>query len=392
MGEDVQRLLGALARLFAALFPPAPPDIRAALIAFQYQAVRRQIPSLHLTALVNVGIVIAVLWQQGAPLLFYAWMPIVGAFNVYRILLWRRRQRSTAVPADAARFLRNSSLAAFGSVAAISAYSAWSYRLGLFPHPVLIPVSLAFGAFSIAHGLASMRPAASGAIAVGIFPSAAVMIAGGDFLSLCLGVSAASVALLQLRFLAEHQRHVRATLTLQQEVEQLASRDALTGLLNRRAFRTTYERAVAAADGRHRALLVLDIDHFKSINDRHGHDAGDRVLFEFAALLASAAGEGDVVGRFGGEEFVMLAAGATPGDAAALAARMAQRVAAHDFHAAGCSVEHVTVSIGIHPIDPAAPGFDAAFAQADAALYAAKADGRNCVRISDGAARHSGAG
>lgn len=88
----------------------------------------------------------------------------------------------------------------------------------------------------------------------------------------------------------------------------------------------------------------------------------------------------------------MLAARATPGDAAAFAARLAQRVAAHDFRAAGCSVDRVTVSIGVHSIKPSAVEFDAAFAQADAALYAAKAGGRNCVRISGEAARRSGAG
>ena len=367
-------------RLHERLFPPPPADIRAALVDFQYQAIRRQIPSLHLTALVNVGIVIAVLWQQGAPPALYAWMPVVGLFNLQRIWLWRRRQRTAAVPANAARVLRNSSLAACGSVAAISLYSVWSFALGLFPYPVLIPVSVAFGSFAIAHGLASMRPAASGAIAVGIFPSAAAMIVSGDFLSICLGFSAASVALLQLRFLAEHQQHVRATLALQQAVEQLASRDALTGLLNRRAFRAACERLLTMPGDEPRALLVLDIDHFKSINDRHGHDAGDRVLFAFAALVAAACRDGDVAARFGGEEFVMLIGAATPDDAAEFATQLGTAVAAHDFRSVGCPVERVTVSIGFHQLDPPVTDFDAAFAEADAALYAAKAAGRNCVR------------
>ena len=368
----------SIMRLYERLFPPPTADIRAALIVFQYQAIRRQIPSLHLTALVNVGIVIAVLWQQGAPPALYAWMPVVGLFNLHRIWLWWGRQRTAAVSANAARVLRNSSLAAAGSVAAISLYSVWSYSLALFPYPVLIPVSVAFGSFAIAHGLASMRRAASAAIALGIFPSAAAMIVSGDFLSICLGVSAASVALLQLRFLAEHQQHVRATLTLQQAIEQLASRDALTGLLNRRAFRAAYERT-ATVDGAlpHQALLVLDIDHFKAINDRFGHDVGDRVLFQFAALIAAAGRDGDVAGRFGGEEFVLLTRAATMGAASAFAERLARSIAAHDFRAPGCPVERVTASIGVAP---AAADFDAAFMRADAALYAAKAAGRNCVR------------
>lgn len=363
------------------LFPPAPPGIADALLRFQYQAVRRQIPSLHLTALVNVGIVMGVLWHIGAPAVHYAWMPIVGAFNIYRILLWRAQ--GEAAPAHAARFLRHSSLAAVLSVGGISAYSVWSYLLGVSPYPVLIPVSLAFGSFSIAHGLASMRPAASTVIAIGIFPSAAVMLVSGDFLSICLGTSAATVAILQLRFLAEHQSHIRATLALQQEVEQLANRDGLTGLMNRRAFLAAWDALEPAPPGRVRALLALDIDHFKTINDRHGHDAGDRVLFQFAALVAAAARGQDFAARFGGEEFVLLAEAAGEAELEVFADRLCRMIAAHDFRVQGCPVEHVTVSIGLQHLGRGIGNFDAAYTRADVALYAAKAAGRNRVNIAD---------
>ena len=366
-----------LARLSDRIFPPAPEPIRAALVAFQYQAVRRQIPSLHLAALFNISIVMVVLWDQGAPLAAYAWMPAVGLLNIHRLLLWRQRSGDdVVVPADAARTLRNSSRVALASVAGISFYSAWSYWLGLFPYPLLIPVSVTFGSFSIAHCLASLRPAASGSIVIGIVPTSLVMIASGDFLSLCIGASAVSVSLLQLRLLAEHERHILATLTLQREVEQLANRDGLTGLLNRRAFIAAYERAVFDPGAPPRALLVLDIDHFKRVNDCHGHDVGDRVLLTFSGLLRAACGDGDAAGRFGGEEFVMLVAA---GDSRAFATHLGQRIARHDFRHAECPVERVTVSIGVHPVDRETAGFDTAFARADAALYAAKTAGRNRV-------------
>lgn len=365
-----------LARLLDRIFPPAPEPIRGALVEFQYQAVRRQIPSLHLAALFNLAIVMGVLWDQGAPLASYAWMPVVGLLNVHRLLLWRRRALDVSVPADAARTLRNSSIAALVSVAGISLYSAWSYWLEIFPYPLLIPVSVTFGSFSIAHCLASLRPAAASCIVVGIVPTSAVMIARGDFLSLCIGASAISVSLLQLRMLSEYERHILATLRLQREVEQLANSDGLTGLLNRRAFIAAYERAFADPGGPPRALLVLDIDHFKHVNDRHGHDVGDRVLLRFSALIRAACGDADSAGRFGGEEFIMLVAA---GDGSAFAARLGRSIAGHDFRHAECPVERVTVSIGVHPVDRAAPEFDAAFARADAALYAAKAAGRNRV-------------
>ncbi|MFC3714457.1 GGDEF domain-containing protein [Sphingoaurantiacus capsulatus] len=376
-------------RWLDALFPPPPAELRDALVRFQYHAVRRQIPSLHLTALVNVCIVMAVLWHTGSPVYHYAWMPLVGAFNLHRIWLWR--SQTDAVPPHAERFLRHSTYAAIGSVTAISVYSATTYALDWFPYPILIPISFAFGSFSIAHGLASMRPAASSVIAIGIFPSATVMILSGDFLSLCLGVSAASVALLQLRFLTEHQSHIWATLALQQEVEQLANRDGLTGLMSRRAFLAAWEAEMVAETRPPRALLVLDIDHFKAINDRHGHDVGDRVLFQFAALLAGALRGTDLAGRFGGEEFLLLVDADRPADAEALAVRLARLIDGHDFRSPGCPVEHVTVSIGVHCVDVAEPSFDAAFSQADAALYAAKSAGRNCVRLCEATAARSSA-
>jgi diguanylate cyclase (GGDEF)-like protein len=365
-----------IARLADRLFPPAPEAIRGALVAFQYQAVRRQIPSLHLAALFNLAIVMAVLWEQGAPLFSYAWIPVVGMFNVYRLLLWRRRGRDGEVPPDAARTLRASSIAALVSVGGLSGYSAWSYWLELFPYPLLIPVSVTFGSFSIAHCLASLRRAAAGCIVIGIVPTSLVIIASGDFLSLCIGASAISVSLLQLRMLAEHERHIRATLMLQREIEQLANSDGLTGLPNRRAFLAEYDRRIAAADAPPLALLVIDIDHFKRVNDRHGHDVGDRVLVRVAALLRAVCRGGDLAGRFGGEEFVMLVAA---GDADALATRLGRAVADHDFREVAGAIGPVTVSIGVHVIERAAPAFDAAFARADAALYAAKAAGRDRV-------------
>lgn len=157
------------------------------------------------------------------------------------------------------------------------------------------------------------------------------------------------------------------------EVERLATSDGLTGLANRRLFDETLEREVARSrrSGEPLALAVIDIDLFKAVNDEHGHQVGDDVLRELAAALRQAARTEDLVARFGGEEFVVLATDATVDDAVVLAERL--RAAARTV-----SAVPVTISVGVAGL-PAGGDGAAMIAHADAALYRAKAAGRDRV-------------
>jgi diguanylate cyclase (GGDEF)-like protein len=159
----------------------------------------------------------------------------------------------------------------------------------------------------------------------------------------------------------------------------LARRDRLTGLLNRRAF----DEAIAEALARRRrlnenvAVLMLDIDHFKQINDRHGHAAGDEVLRAVATELVSSMREIDRVFRVGGEEFVVLLHDANQGAAEAAAERVRAAIAARPVTVDGRDIP-VTVSVGVAVARVAADGLLRA---ADSALYRAKIDGRNRVAM-----------
>lgn len=167
------------------------------------------------------------------------------------------------------------------------------------------------------------------------------------------------------------------------EIEELARRDALTGLLNRRAF---FEAAQASLD-RSRdepgplTLLVLDADHFKRINDGHGHAAGDEALKLIAATLLAATRQYDLVGRIGGEEFAVLLRGAAPDEASLVAERIVSAVRLADFRRAGRPVP-LSVSVGIATLQPGLD-LDGLFARADAALYAAKRAGRGRSRLAE---------
>jgi diguanylate cyclase (GGDEF)-like protein len=159
--------------------------------------------------------------------------------------------------------------------------------------------------------------------------------------------------------------------------------DALTGLRNRRAFdrRWGEELARARRIGQPLAMLVVDVDHFKRINDEYGHKAGDAVLAAVARVLLEVVRETDIAARYGGEEFAVIAPYTRPEAAFRLAERVRQAVeerAAGALGAAGAS-RKVSVSIGVAGCDNAALSCERVFERADAALYAAKQDGRNRV-------------
>ena len=168
--------------------------------------------------------------------------------------------------------------------------------------------------------------------------------------------------------------------SLQRQLREQAEFDALTGLPNRRGFGAR-SALLLRQPGRLLALLMLDLDHFKRINDAHGHTVGDEVLTQFGALLGNHLRQGDVMARFGGEEFVALLA-LTSRDAALDAAeRMRAYIEAHPF-ATSAGVLRLSVSIGMAMREAGSTGVDelaGLLRDADKALYLAKQGGRNRV-------------
>lgn len=166
-----------------------------------------------------------------------------------------------------------------------------------------------------------------------------------------------------------------------ESLEQLATTDGLTKIHNHRFFqdRLTEEVERSERDGTPLALLLVDIDDFKALNDRYGHAAGDAVLKQLAAVLVAEAGSRNLVARYGGEEFAILAPGADTEEAVRLAEQIRMAVNQHAFSVppAGRAVT-TSVSIGV-----ASHGGDRAsfFLEADRALYSAKGAGKDCVVV-----------
>jgi diguanylate cyclase (GGDEF)-like protein len=168
------------------------------------------------------------------------------------------------------------------------------------------------------------------------------------------------------------------TARMNEALLQLTIRDPLTGVFNRRGLDDAMATVLSFAKrvGRPVSVLACDIDHFKRVNDTHGHARGDEVLREFAQLLSDSFHQGELVGRLGGEEFVVVLPGADAAGALREAERLRTRVAAHRF-AVGDAAITVTVSIGVATAPASQVSWAELLARADEALYEAKSQGRN---------------
>ncbi len=194
------------------------------------------------------------------------------------------------------------------------------------------------------------------------------------------------------RDIAEHKRYAlalqqakeaadRANQALQAanaELQRIATTDALTGAWNRRQFQhlLEVEMASAARHGSALSLLMFDVDHFKRVNDSHGHQVGDQVLLRISEVTQRNLRTEDALARWGGEEFVVL----LPHSTAAEAARLAERLRALVADCPMPAVSRISASYGVAQWQPGET-LDSWFRRLDQALYRAKAAGRNRVEL-----------
>jgi diguanylate cyclase (GGDEF)-like protein len=183
--------------------------------------------------------------------------------------------------------------------------------------------------------------------------------------------------------LIERDEKIRLLEERYAEALKAGQSDELTKILNRRGLREEYEKSGKRAqrnpaDAKPDLLAVIDLDDFKSINDSEGHDGGDKTLKEVAGILGVGIRGGDVVGRYGGDEFIAFLYGATPEEGAEVAERLRQ--SAELFHDQQPWLAIPTLSIGVAEIDYSRP-FEEAVKLADDAMYQAKQTGKNQVHI-----------
>ncbi|MFM0327141.1 GGDEF domain-containing protein [Caballeronia glebae] len=225
-----------------------------------------------------------------------------------------------------------------------------------------------------AAALGALGHTVRGAIYVAKPPAHAALLEPGamQIMFLALGILVLPSLCIGLVMMA-HDR-------LAQRLERLARFDDLTGALSRKALLAAAAERLARArqDGEREFVAVVDIDHFKSVNDRYGHAAGDEVLRHFASIVRARIRENDAFGRIGGEEFCLFCTAARAEDITALVERLRKTVEATPCAVPG-GVLHYTFSAGIAAWDRREP-LAALMARADGLLYAAKVAGRNRVK------------
>jgi diguanylate cyclase (GGDEF)-like protein len=341
-------------------------------------------PLLFISPLVG-AVMAAVLWNvvdHGRLVLWVALLTTVTTFRLVLVLLFRGRKPSLDLRSwDRAYAALYLALCLAWGVGAV-----W-----------VMPASMAYETvvFAILMGMAAGAAVIYGIHRLAIWSMAAIMLPGTIDFALRGDTEHRVMALAGLIYIAvmynasrelahyfrESQQLALELAIARDRAEHLARIDALTGLCNRRAFYEQGETLLRQARryGKPLSLIMLDIDHFKSVNDSRGHAAGDATLQAVALAIQETPRETDVAGRVGGEEFALLLPETSLADASRLAERLRSRIAdklsvSHD----GGEIR-ITASFGVAEFDSTTESLDVLVARADALLYRAKESGRNRV-------------
>ncbi len=354
----------------------------------------------NIVVLIIVGIMTATLLGQIPDAQVYVWCMVISGLTLTRIalLLWRDRKPDAATP-------RNWVMR-YGAITALMGLCwAWFVFLGYGVNDRLdlMVLIVIIGMTALAMPALISFPA----IVFLYFAPAGLSVAIQLLLDPALDKTMLGVAMLafnamivrstfnfhrvlteslRLRFSnAELNQQLEAEIAerkdMETELKRLALHDPLTGIYNRQAMEQRAESEIVRAR-RYRhplSVFMIDIDHFKRINDTYGHSAGDAVLIAFADNLGSTTRSIDILARYGGEEFVVLLPESNLETALQLAERIREQISAMPVSIHDGEQLHVTISIGVASLSEHADTFDALLDDADKAMYAAKASGRNCV-------------
>jgi diguanylate cyclase (GGDEF)-like protein len=174
-------------------------------------------------------------------------------------------------------------------------------------------------------------------------------------------------------------------LVASERLASLAVKDGLTGLFNQTYIQARLQEELSRSERYHHplSLIMIDLDDFKAFNDKHGHVSGDRALKAISDILQEIIRSSDVLGRYGGEEFLIILPQTSCLDAAAAAERIRKRIAEHPFKivARADDISRFTVSLGVYSSSEGTPTIDEVINLADAALYRAKRQGKNKVVV-----------
>lgn len=360
------------------LSPKIPPEIQSSVEDMQLRRAMTHVPMLYLVAIFNLLAVMILSAHEGVAIIYYAWMGIFALACMVRMIMWVRLPDHKEFRGSSRKLLRNLSLLSVGIVTFLSLWSVFVVATDAFENQIFIPMSLVFGSTCIAHCLACIKRAAVTVLIVGVLPSAFAMILFGGFDELMMGWSMITIALLMIRFVIDSYNQIISGLIMRHTIWKQAHSDALTGLANRRAMMNHLLRAEQsfASTGIGFAVALIDLNHFKEVNDTLGHDIGDHLLVEVADRLTQSCADDEIVGRLGGDEFLILIPGVTEREHAAARAAAYLSGFARPANINGHVLRpSASVGIAVQALD--GDGAEQLLKAADTALYEMKRSGRD---------------
>jgi diguanylate cyclase (GGDEF)-like protein len=362
------------------------------VLAEQYAALRKQIPLMY--ALMFIDIIFLAASSYGdVPLTMSLGMPVaLTAAIAIRAGLWLHRRSVEAPPLNVRKYLRGTIVAAAMLSVAFGGWGLLLFEQAQPQRSMSVALYVFVGAISCCYCLLALPTAGRLVLLFGAMPVTIRLLLSGDWQLMGIGANFVIVALLILRTMstsyADFTEVVRGRSDMEvereraraaeQRAQEFAYRDALTGLQNRRAL-SEHLDAFRFRDrsATHLALLVLDLDRFKAVNDVHGHPAGDSLLQAVAARLTGIVDGIGTAYRLGGDEFAVTVEIAEPnGDAALKLAQLIVTGLAAPFPVDSL-IHHIGASVGVSVLHRDAVDREAMMRQADIALYKAKESGRS---------------
>jgi len=367
---------------------PVDSEQNQAILVEQFRALRKQVPLMYAMMFVDSAFLAFAAYGTVSPWWSLGMPAALALLSAVRATFWLQRRSFTPRPENIPRYLRGTVIVSMLLSLGFGGWGLLLYAEGDLIRRACIALYIFIGAISCCYCLQAVPRAGQAVLLFGAMPVTVCLVFSDDWFLRGLGANILLVALVVLRILRTNHAGFVEVLTsrsdmaaeqlralgAEQRAHDLAYHDPLTGLPNRRALAEALERRLSPqGDGAPLGLLIIDLDRFKSINDVHGHPAGDQLLRDVAARLDAVVGVSGTSYRLGGDEFAVIVGGDVEG------ARRTAHAIVHAMHKPFSGpelVHHIGASVGISLYPQDALDLDTLMRRADIALYKAKHLGR----------------
>lgn len=367
---------------------PVDSEQNQAILVEQFRALRKQVPLMYAMMFVDSAFLAFAAYGTVSPWWSLGMPAALALLSAVRATFWLQRRSFTPRPENIPHYLHGTVIVSMLLSLGFGGWGLLLYAEGDLIRRACIALYIFIGAISCCYCLQAVPRAGQAVLLFGAMPVTICLVFSDDWFLRGLGANILLVALVVLRILRTNHAGFVEVLTsrsdmaaeqlralgAEQRAHDLAYHDPLTGLPNRRALAEALERRLSPqGDGAPLGLLIIDLDRFKSINDVHGHPAGDQLLRDVAARLDAVVGVSGTSYRLGGDEFAVIVGGDVEG------ARRTAHAIVHAMHkpfSGSEVVHHIGASVGISLYPQDALDLDTLMRRADIALYKAKHLGR----------------